>query len=92
SYTRKSKDGFSNNGALNYQSNKINTSLRVSQFDAEKIATENLTIFDASQVENNVRRLDKNRGYNINYNIDYSINSKTSVGAIYNYSNTKINS
>ncbi|HCM34184.1 outer membrane beta-barrel family protein [Chryseobacterium sp.] len=92
SYTRKSKDGFSNNGALNYQSNKVNTSLRVSQFDAEKIATENLTIFDVSQVENNVRRLDRNRGYNINYNIDYSINSKTSVGAIYNYSNTKINS
>lgn len=92
SYTRKSKDGFSNNGALNYQSNKINTSLRVSQFDSEKIATENLTIFDTPQVENNVRRLDKNRGYNINYNIDYSINSKTSVGAIYNYSNTKIDS
>ncbi|WP_284463666.1 outer membrane beta-barrel family protein [Chryseobacterium sp.] len=92
SYIRKSRNGFSNNGALNYQSNKVNTSLRISQLDTEKIATENLTIFDQSQIENNARRLDKNKGYNISYNIDYSINDKTSVGAIYNYSNTKTNS
>jgi outer membrane receptor protein involved in Fe transport len=92
SYIRKSRNGFSNNGAINYQSNKINTSLRVSQFDSEKISTENLRIFDATQVENDVKRLDKNKGYSINYNIDYTINDKTTIGAIYNYSGTKINS
>lgn len=92
SYTRKSRNGFSNNGALNYQSGKISTSLRASQFDNEKISTENLKIFEASEIENNARRLDKNKGYNINYNIDYAINDKTSVGAIYNYSNMKIES
>lgn len=92
SYIRKSKNGFSNNGALNYQSKKINTSLRISQFDSEKISTENLKIFSFDEVQNDVKRIDNNKGYGINYNLDYTINEKTSIGTIYNYSNTKINS
>lgn len=91
SFQRKSRNGYSNNGSLNYQSKKINTSLRVSQFDNEKKSDENLSIYSGNILKTENTRLDKNKGYNINYSIDYKINDKTSVGAIYNFSDTNGN-
>ncbi|KQT24421.1 hypothetical protein ASG22_10460 [Chryseobacterium sp. Leaf405] len=88
SYQRRSRNGYANNGSLNYQSKKINTSLRISQFDNEKKSDENLSIYANSILAAETRRIDKSKGYNINYSIDYKINDKTSLGAIYNYSDT----
>lgn len=92
SYLRRSRNGYSNNGSLNYQSKKINTSLRVSQFDNEKTTNENLSIYAGNILKTENTRLDKSKGYNINYSIDYKINDKTSVGAIYNFSDTDTDS
>jgi len=88
SYQRRSRNGYANNGSLNYQSKKINTSLRISQFDNEKKSDENLSIYANSILAAETRRIDKSKGYNINYSIDYKINDETSLGAIYNYSDT----
>lgn len=88
SYLRRSRNGYSNNGSLNYQSKKVNTSLRVSQFDNEKTTTEDLSIYAGNILKTQNNRLDKTKGYNINYSIDYKINDKTSIGAIYNFSDT----
>ena len=90
SYQRKSKNGYSNNGNLNFQSEKVNTSLRLSHFDAEKLSEDNLSIYAGNTLITKNDRLDKNAGHNLNYSIDYKVNEKTSLGAIYNYSETNI--
>lgn len=92
SYLRRSRNGYTNNGSLNYQSKKINTSLRISQSDNEKTTDEDLLIYAGTILKTENRRLDRNKGYNINYSIDYKINDKTSVGAIYNFSDTDTDS
>lgn len=89
SYQRKSRNGYSNNGSFNYQSKKVNTSLRLSQFNNEKKAQENLSVNADHRLQSESRRLDRNKGYAINYSIDYALNAKTSLGAIFNYSDTR---
>ena len=91
-YQRNSQNSYSNNGSLNYQSKRLNTSLRISQFNNEKRTNENLSIYAGTILKTENRRLDKSKGYNINYSIDYKISDKTSIGAIYNFSDTDTDS
>lgn len=92
SYLKRSRNGYANNGSLNYQSKKINTSLRISQFDNEKTTDEDLSIYAGTILRTENTRLDRNKGYNVNYSIDYKINDKTSIGAIYNFSDNDTDS
>jgi len=74
---------FTNNLGLNYQSEKLSTSLRVRQFDRSSKATEQIDVIGANSILSHDTRKDLFNGYGANLNVDYKITSKANIGFIY---------
>lgn len=86
SIERNSVTGFRTGATLNYQTNKVRTSLKLSQYDigykpkgTRAFVTENTDILSASN------RTDDVYGLMADYNFDYQLNEKSNIGFIYNY-------
>ncbi len=90
-YARKSKNGVLNNAALNFQSEKINTSIKLRQHDRRKLSYEKGDIiYSGTSFSNWDDRVDRNYGLGANISLDYSISKKSKAGVVYDYGQTDI--
>lgn len=83
-YIQNTYAGYSNSGALNYQSGKLKSSLRLRQYHNQNRATERINILGkgASILSTDTRR-DQYTGVGVNLNMNYSISERSNIGIIY---------
>ncbi|MCT2564590.1 TonB-dependent receptor family protein [Chryseobacterium herbae] len=77
--------GFSNNATINYQNEKLRSSLKLRHYDYQKRSYENYTIEGADGLKSSDERRDFGNGLGANLSVDYQINAKSNVGFIYDY-------
>ncbi|WP_072921866.1 TonB-dependent receptor family protein [Chryseobacterium sp. OV279] len=77
--------GFSNNATVNYQNEKLRSSLKLRHYDYQKRSYENYTIEGADGLKSSDERRDFGNGLGANLSIDYQINAQSNVGFIYDY-------
>ncbi|AQX05127.1 TonB-dependent receptor [Elizabethkingia meningoseptica] len=90
-YTKKSYDGFTNNIGLNYQSDKISSSLKLRHYDNQKKSTEQNEIIGTQGLKSLDVRKDMPRGVGLNYSLDYKISDKSNVGVVYDLGMNRMN-
>ncbi|MDE5438738.1 TonB-dependent receptor [Elizabethkingia meningoseptica] len=90
-YTKKSYDGFNNNIGLNYQSDKISSSLKLRHYDNQKKSTEQNEIIGTQGLKSLDVRKDMPRGVGLNYSLDYKISDKSNVGVVYDLGMNRMN-
>lgn len=77
--------GTSNSGTINYQNEKLRSSLKLRQFRYEKHSFENYTIEGADGVKSSDDRRDFGDGLGANLSLDYQLNTRSNIGLIYDY-------
>ncbi|RXM38062.1 TonB-dependent receptor [Chryseobacterium sp. CH21] len=75
--------GNSNSVTLNYQNEKLRTSLKLRQNKNEKYSYENYWIEGADGLKSNDNRRDFGDGLGANLSLDYQLGKKSNVGFIY---------
>ncbi|WP_294205129.1 outer membrane beta-barrel family protein [uncultured Chryseobacterium sp.] len=85
SYVRRSENGYSNNATLNYQNQKLNSSLKLRQYDNRKRSSEVNSIESFNSLFSDDQRLDMNKGIGINVSTEYQLSDKSKVGFIYDF-------
>ena len=94
SYNRNIYNGYRNGATINYQSNKINTSLKLRQNNsAYKPKGTNNLLGNTNSIYTSEIRKDTSKSLGLNYSLDYKINEKQNIGIIYdfNHQNYKMN-
>ncbi|MBP2618246.1 outer membrane beta-barrel family protein [Chryseobacterium jejuense] len=88
--------GVSNSTAINYQSEKLSSSLKLRQYNLVKRSYENYTVSGADGSKSNSVRKDFSDGLGANLSMEYRLSSQSTIGFIYDYgsghSNMNINS
>jgi hypothetical protein len=89
-YQRNSYNGFRTGATVNYQSNKISTSLKLRQYDYsyKVVGTRNL-LGSNNSIYTAESRKDQAKAVGLNYSFDYKINNKQNVGFIYDFNSQK---
>ncbi|UKB82950.1 TonB-dependent receptor [Chryseobacterium sp. MEBOG06] len=77
--------GTSNSATINYQNEKLRSSLKLRQNKYAKHSYENYWIEGADGLKSNDNRRDFGDGLGANLSIDYQLGSKSSIGFIYDY-------
>lgn len=85
SYVRRSENGYSNNATLNYQNHKLNSSLKLRQYDNRKRSSEVNSIESFNSLFSDDQRLDMNKGIGINISTEYLLSDRSKVGFIYDF-------
>ncbi|RLJ33587.1 outer membrane receptor protein involved in Fe transport [Chryseobacterium sp. 7] len=75
--------GNSNSVTVNYQNEKLRTSLKLRQNKNEKHSYENYWIEGADGLKSNDNRRDFNDGLGANVSLDYQLGKKSNIGFIY---------
>ncbi len=88
SYIQTTYVGNANNLTLNYNSNKITTSLRLRQYDRPSKAVELIDIIGTNSILSADTRKDKFKGIGANFSFDYRLGPKSNAGVIYDISNS----
>lgn len=86
SYIQTTYVGNANNLTLNYNSNKITSSLRLRQFDRPSKAVELIDIIGTNSILSGDKRKDKFKGAGANFSFDYKLNQNSNIGVIYDIS------
>lgn len=87
SYQRNSYNGFRTGATVNYQSEKISSSLKLSQGDINyKLTGSRNLIGNASGIYSNEKRHDNPNIISVNYSLDYQITKNQNAGFIYSFS------
>ncbi|ATN06218.1 TonB-dependent receptor [Chryseobacterium indologenes] len=77
--------GTSNSATINYQNEKMRSSLKLRQNKSEKHSYENYRIEGAEGLRSSDSRRDFGDGAGANFSLDYQLNSKSNAGFIYDY-------
>ena len=77
--------GTSNSATINYQNEKMRSSLKLRQNKSEKYSYENYRIEGAEGLRSSDSRRDFGDGAGANFSLDYQLNSKSNAGFIYDY-------
>lgn len=77
--------GTSNSTTINYQNDKLRSSLKLRQFKYEKYSFENYRIEGADGVKSSDDRRDFGDGLGANLSLDYQLSKKSNIGLIYDY-------
>lgn len=77
--------GTSNSATLNYQNEKLRSSLKLRQSKYEKYSFENYRIEGVEGVKSSDDRRDFGDGLGANLSLDYQLNAKSNIGLIYDY-------
>lgn len=77
--------GTSNSVTLNYQNEKLRSSLKLRQNKYAKHSYENYWIEGADGLKSNDNRRDFGDGLGANLSVDYQLGSKSNIGFIYDY-------
>ena len=91
-YQRNSYNGFRTGATINYQSKKINTSVKFRQYDySYKLeGVRNLLGFENSIFTTEDRK-DQAKAVGFNYSFEYKLNDKQNIGFIYDYNTSRYN-
>lgn len=81
--------GVSNSATLNYQNEKLRSSLKLRQYDSQKHSYENYKIEGSDGLISSDDRRDFWNGGGFNFTSDYQINSKSGVGVVVDYGSGK---
>jgi outer membrane receptor protein involved in Fe transport len=82
-YTQKTYAGFSSVAGVNYQNEKIKTSIKLMGYDGDKRSVENYNIIGPNSSISRDERRDMNDGLGLNANFDYSLSKNTNIGLVY---------
>lgn len=86
---QRSYSGFSSNGLLNYQTEKLTASLKLTYYDSAKRSDENFTILGTSQNYSSSVRKDMWKELTPNLSLSYKISKNSQVGFEYIYAHQK---
>jgi outer membrane receptor protein involved in Fe transport len=91
-YRKTTYDGFGFGATINYQSNRIATSLRLRQYDYSNrpVGTRNL-IGSENSIYTSETRKDNSNAVGLNYGLDYKINNSQNIGFIYDFNSSHDN-
>ena len=81
--------GISNSATVNYQNEKLRSSLKLRQYDSQKHSYENYKIVGSDGLQSSDDRRDFWKGTGLNFSSDYEINSKSNVGFVFDYGSGK---
>ncbi|WP_161596650.1 outer membrane beta-barrel family protein [Chitinophaga vietnamensis] len=87
-YAQTSYPGINNNATINYQSKKLNTTLRLKQYGRAIHSTEEIDVVGKSAILSDDSRKDIYRGIGANLSMDYKINPVSNIGFIYDIGRT----
>ncbi len=85
-YNQKTYAGFSSVAGINYQNEKLKTSVKVQGYDADKRSVENYKIIGQNSSVSRDDRRDMNDGLGLNANFDYSVSKNANLGLVYDIS------
>ncbi|MCT4317484.1 TonB-dependent receptor [Elizabethkingia anophelis] len=91
SYVQTTYSGNANNITLNYNSNKITSSLRLRQYDRPSKALEFIDIIGGNSILSSDNRKDMFKGIGANLSFDYKLNQKSNIGVVYDIGKSHIN-
>ncbi|WP_142688153.1 outer membrane beta-barrel family protein [Chitinophaga polysaccharea] len=91
SYAQTTYPGINNTATINYQSKKLNTTLRLKQYDRSVYATEDIDVIGKNSILSNDSRKDTYKGVGGNLGMDYKINTGSTIGFIYDVSEIRTN-
>jgi len=77
--------GTSNSATVNYQNEKLRSSLKLRQNKYDKHSYENYWIEGADGLKSNDNRKDFGDGLGANLSVDYQLSNKSNIGFIYDY-------
>lgn len=90
SYARNSSNNFRNGLTLNYNNRKINSTIKLSQYDNGYSQKGNSSMISPDHtMVNNLNALVNSSGIGLNYTLDYEINEKSNIGIVYDYGRSK---
>lgn len=84
-FQQQTYSGFSNSATLNYQNEKLRSSLKLRQSKYQKHSFENYRITGTEGLKSHDDRTDFGDGLGANLSIDYQLNGKSNIGFIYDY-------
>ncbi|KAB1229984.1 outer membrane beta-barrel family protein [Chryseobacterium viscerum] len=82
-YVQKTYAGFSSVAGVNYQNEKIKTSIKLLGYDGDKRSVEKYNIIGQNSSISRDERRDMNNGLGLNANFDYSLSKNTNIGLVY---------
>ncbi|MDM1556654.1 MULTISPECIES: outer membrane beta-barrel family protein [Chryseobacterium] len=85
SFQQQTYSGFSNSATINYQNEKLRSSLKLRQSKYEKHSFENYRITGIEGLKSHDDRRDFGDGLGANLSVDYQLGKKSNVGFIYDY-------
>lgn len=92
SYYKQSTYGsFGGAAGLNFQTEKLNASVKLRSYDEEKKSVENFSVIGLTSDVSRDERRDMNDGFGANVSIDYSLTKNAQIGLIYDLSKSHSN-
>lgn len=89
SYIQTTYPGYTNNLTINYNSDKISSSLRIRQYDRTSAASENINVLgNVQSILSADDRKDNYNGYGANLSLDYKTGERSHTGFIYDIGQT----
>ncbi|MCJ8152752.1 TonB-dependent receptor family protein [Chryseobacterium sp. SSA4.19] len=85
SFMKTTYAGFSNSTTVNYQNEKLRTSLKLRQYDSQKHSSENYRIIGQDGMNSTDNRRDFWKGAGFNFSSDYEINKQSRIGFVLDY-------
>lgn len=85
SFQQQTYSGFSNSATINYQNEKLRSSLKLRQNKYEKYSFENYRITGVEGLKSHDDRRDFGDGLGANLSVDYQLGKKSNIGFIYDY-------
>jgi len=77
--------GFSNSASVNYQNEKLRSSLKLRQYDSQKHSYENYKIIGPDGLASSDDRRDFWNGAGVNFTLDYQLSKKSIIGIVFDY-------
>ncbi|MDV7697223.1 TonB-dependent receptor [Chryseobacterium soli] len=77
--------GFSNSASVNYQNEKLRSSLKLRQYDSQKHSYENYKIIGPDGLASSDDRRDFWNGAGVNFTLDYQLSKKSTIGIVFDY-------
>ncbi|MCL8538913.1 TonB-dependent receptor [Chryseobacterium gallinarum] len=85
SFQQQTYSGFSNSATINYQNEKLRSSLKLRQSKYEKHSFENYRMTGIEGLKSHDDRRDFGDGLGANLSVDYQLGKKSNAGFIYDY-------
>lgn len=90
-FTQTSYAGVANSGTLNFQSEKVNSSLKLRQNYGQTKPYEKIDVVGYHSILSDEQRKDERSGIGANLSLDYKLDDKSNIGFIYDIGTNELN-